>query len=174
MSNDKLAYYGGTEKPTPKKTKYKAEPALVVQPRFKEPFYNNYDLYETEGVDGAPKHGPGASLYQNMDKYDSVDDFKKKKKKIKDKYKADDSWIQPDGSITKTKKANKIARRMALMSILTKMAIDFPIDEQISESIDGEGVAGNTSLIGGMLSSNETVPDEDKPYDLILKNEFVE
>lgn len=51
------------------------EPSLV--------FYKNYDLYDTEGVDGPAKQGPGTDLYQNMEKYKSVADFRKKKRKKK-------------------------------------------------------------------------------------------
>lgn len=46
-------------------------------------FYKNYDLYDTEGVDGPAKQGPGAGLYQNMEKYKSVADFRKKKRRKK-------------------------------------------------------------------------------------------
>ncbi len=84
---NKGAYFqgaGGDNEPTPKKKKYKSEPALVMQPRFKEPLYRNYDLYETEGVEGPAKHGPGTGLYQHMDEYDSVSDFREKKKKNKE------------------------------------------------------------------------------------------
>lgn len=48
-------------------------------------FFQNYDLYETEGVNGPPKEGPGAGLYQNMQKYKSVADFLKEKRKRKQK-----------------------------------------------------------------------------------------
>lgn len=174
MLNNKLAYYQGTEKPTPKKKQYKSEPALVVQPRFKEPFYHNYDTYETEGVDGQAKHGPGTGLYQNMDKYDSIDDFRKSKEKLKDKYKADDSLIEDDGSISKIKKANKIARRMALMSLITKYSIDFPIDDQISSIIDENELSNNINPIGGMSGGMDIMTDDDKPYDFVSKDEFVE
>lgn len=46
-------------------------------------FYRNYDLYETEGVDGPAKQGPGTGFYQNMHKYKSISDFRKKKRKEK-------------------------------------------------------------------------------------------
>lgn len=46
-------------------------------------FYKNYDLYETEGVDGPAKQGPGTGFYQNMNKYKSVSDFIRKKRKQK-------------------------------------------------------------------------------------------
>ncbi len=49
------------------------------QPRV---FFKNYDLYETEGVGGKDKApSPGAGFYQNMNKYKSVADFLKKKRK---------------------------------------------------------------------------------------------
>lgn len=110
---EKEAYFqggGGVNEPTPKKKKYKSEPALVNQPRFKEPLYDNYDLYETEGVKGPAKHSPGTGFYQNMEKYKSVSDFiKKKRKRNNGKYVAEDSYIQDDGSITKTKGKKKVA-----------------------------------------------------------------
>ncbi len=70
-------------------------------------FYQNYDLYETEGVDGPAKQGPGAGFYQNMDKYKSVSDFVKKKRKRKSRQ-----------------------RKIALLSIACDInKIDFPSDE---------------------------------------------
>lgn len=45
-------------------------------------FFKNYDLYETEGVDGPAKQGPGTGFYSNMGKYKSVSDFLNKKRKI--------------------------------------------------------------------------------------------
>ena len=65
MSNKK-AYFqggGGVNEPTPKKKKYKSDPAIVVQPRFEEPLYRNYDLYNVPG-----NHGPGAG-YHDLTKY---------------------------------------------------------------------------------------------------------
>ncbi len=46
-------------------------------------FFKNYDLYDVDGVDGPSKQGPGAGLYQNMNKYKSVSDFLRKKRKKK-------------------------------------------------------------------------------------------
>jgi hypothetical protein len=146
MSQSKKGYFQGTEPPTPKKTKYKPEPAAVVQPRFKEPFFRNYDLYETEGVDGKAKHGPGAGFYQNMDKYKSVSDFlKKRRERNKDKHKADDI------------KKKRAARRLALL----KIAIDFPVDDQVSGiPFSGDGpLVGESNLIGGYL--DEYLPEHD-------------
>jgi hypothetical protein len=162
---EKLAYFqggGGVNEPTPKKKKYKSERAIVVQPRFKEPLYRNYDLYEVPGVDGPAKHGPGAG-YHHMHKYKSIKDFlSDKRKKLKDKYKADDSYIEDDGSITKAdKKSKKIARRMILLSNIVKNAIDFPIDDQInSDPILGEtGTYADSIPIGGQLDEYLTQPD---------------
>jgi hypothetical protein len=61
MSLNKNGYFqggGGVNQPEPKKKKYKSDPAIVVQPRFKEPFYRNYDLYNTPG-----EHSPGAGWH---------------------------------------------------------------------------------------------------------------
>jgi hypothetical protein len=165
--SSKKAYFqggGGVNEPTPKKKKYKSEPAILVQPRFKEPFYRNYDLYETEGVNGPAKHGPGAG-WHDMKKYKSLSDFiKDKRKKLKDKYKADDSWIQDDGSISKKEK--RAFRRMALLSLI-KNAIDFAIDDQISEPILGDsGTYSDSVPIGGITDEYLTPPDfENKSID---------
>jgi hypothetical protein len=51
------------------------EPSLV--------FYRNYDLYGTEGVSGPAKQSPGTGMYQNMEKYKSVADFRRKRRKKK-------------------------------------------------------------------------------------------
>lgn len=148
MLQNKKSYYQGTEEPTPKKQKYKPEKAIRVQPRFKEPLFKNYDLYETEGVDGPAKHGPGTGLYQHMNEYKSVKDFIDKSRN-KNKYKAQDSWIE--GSKEKRKK--KASRRLALLSVLLKQAIDFPIDEQLTENpiLGDSGTLSDSIPIGGQL-----------------------
>ena len=159
MSQNKHAYFqggGGVNEPTPKKKKYKSEPALVMQTRFKEPFYRNYDLYNVPG-----KHGPGAG-WHDMGKYDSISDFlKSKRKKLKDKYKADDSWIQDDGSHTKTPQNGSIKKRMSLLSAIVKYGIDFPIDDQIkSDPILGHSSPGSDAApIGGKLDEYLPLPD---------------
>ena len=155
MSQNKNAYFQGTEEPTPKKKRYKSEPAIVVQPRFKEPLYRNYDLYDVPGVSDKPKHGPGAG-WHDMHKYKSIKDFlKDKRKKLKDKYKADDSWIQDDGSHTK----KKASFRIKLLAALTKTAIDFSIDEQITPIISEEDTYSSSVPFGGNL--DEYLPKED-------------
>jgi hypothetical protein len=107
---------------------------LTVQPRFKEPLYRNYDLYDVPG-----EHGPGPG-WHSMQNFKSVQDFlKARRKKLKDKYKADDSWRLDSGEITK-KNPNKEAR-LSLLSKLTKTAIDFTMDEYITPDI----AAPNTS-----------------------------
>ncbi len=118
MSLNKSGYFqggGGVNEPEPKKKKYKSDPAIVVQPRFKEPFYRNYDLYNTPG-----EHSSGAG-WHDMEKYKSIQEFlKAKRKKLKDKYKADDSWIQDDNS--KTKKNPDRKARMAIFDRIIKTA----------------------------------------------------
>lgn len=120
--NMKVAYFqggGGVNEPTPKKKKYKSEPAIVNQTRFKEPFYRNYDLYDIPGFEHI---GPGAG-WHSMQKYKSISEFlKAKRKKMKDKYKADDSWIDEDGEITK--KNPNIESRAILLSTMVKVAAD--------------------------------------------------
>lgn len=51
-------------------------------------FFKNYDLYDTEGVDGPAKQGPGTGLHSG--KYKSVTEFlnKKRKQRIKKRKKA--------------------------------------------------------------------------------------
>jgi len=119
MSQNKKAYMLGGEKAHEEATTkrpYKADPALVMQPRFKEPFYHNYDVYEVDGVDGKAEHGPGEGWHA-MQNYKSVADFlKDRRKRSKTKYHADDSWKQDDGSITKNPKASKA--RMEFLFII--------------------------------------------------------
>ena len=167
----KRAYFqggGGVNEPSPGKKKYKSDKAIVVQPRFKEPFYRNYDLYETEGVDGSAKHGPGSGLYQNMSKYKSVSEYlENKRKQNKDKYKSDDSWILDNGSLTK-QNINAKARMKILNKIITlannnldNNNIDFPIDDFIgSGAILGDsGTLSDSVFIGGQL--DEYLPNPD-------------
>jgi hypothetical protein len=121
---------GGVNEPTPKKKKYKSEPALVVQPRFKEPFFRNYDLYNTPG-----EHSPGAG-YHDMEKYKSVQEFlKAKRKRRKGKYKAEDSWQQDDGK--RTKKNPNIKARAALFSEIIKTAgPNYDLGKGLYENMD--------------------------------------
>jgi hypothetical protein len=122
----KQSYFNGTEPPTPKKKKYKSDPAIVVQPRFEEPFYRNYDLYEAPGVSDKPKHGPGAG-WHSMQNYKSIKDFlKSRRKKLKNKYKANDSWIKDNGEITKS---NSSKFREFIRLAFDNNDIDFPSDD---------------------------------------------
>lgn len=150
---------GGVNEPTPKKKKYKSDKAIVNKSRFKEPLYNNYDLYEVEGVDGSAKHGPGSGFYQSMQEFKSVKDFlKNRRKRNKDKYKAKDSYIEDDGKITS--KSDKIARRMLILSEIVKLGIDFSLDNQIDSfpTTYDSGAYGNSVQIGGVLDGL-TYPD---------------
>lgn len=117
--SQKIAYFqggGGVNEPTPGKKKYKSDPALVVQPRFEEPLYRNYDVYNVPG-----KYGPGAG-WHDMQKYKSVQEFlEAKRKKLKGKYVADDSWQLDDGKRTK-KNPNNVKARATLLSKIIKTA----------------------------------------------------
>lgn len=157
----KIAYFqggGGVNEPTPKKKKYKSDKAIVVQPRFKEPFYNNYDAYETPG-----EHSPGSG-WHSMENYKSISEFlKAKRKKMKDKYKADDSWIEDNGKITKNP---DIKARAAMLSKLTKIAIDFPNDEYIDPGLatGNQENTGYSNPMGGYLDKYPPQDDfEGKP-----------
>lgn len=128
MSLSKKSYFqggGGVNEPTPGKVKYPAEPAILVQPRFKEPFYRNYDLYDTEGVDGPAQHGPGSG-WNHMNEHDSVDDFLKfRRQRLKGKYVADNFWITEDNYNERVKRMDNISkRRAALQPLLVKTAAD--------------------------------------------------
>lgn len=161
----KKAYFqggGGVNKPTPKKKKYKSDPKIVDQTRFKEPFYKNYDIYDIPGFEHV---GPGAG-WHSMQKYKSVSEFlKAKRKKMKDKYKADDSWVQDSGKITKQNP--NIQTRAQLLSNLIKNGIDFPLDQYIDPALtapdggvsDTDTSVGHASLQGGYL--DEYLPEND-------------
>lgn len=107
-------YYQGTEDP---KKKYKKEKTIVVEPRFKEVFYRNYDMYPT--TDGS---GPGVGM-SSMTDFKSVQDFlKERRKKLKGKYVADPTYINSNG------KKSKASLRM----VIFKKAIDFALDNQVT------------------------------------------
>jgi hypothetical protein len=118
---NKVAYFQGGGKgnePEPKGQKYDIDEAIRVQPRFKEPFYRNYDMYEVPGFEDV---GPGVG-HNSMDKFDSIKDFlAARRKRLKGKYVADNTMI-----------AGKPAKKSTAMSLrydLVKMAIDYPIDD---------------------------------------------
>lgn len=153
----KRAYFqgvGGVNEPTPGKKKYKSDKAIVVQPRFEEPLYRNYDLYDVPG-----EHGPGPG-WHSMQNYKSVSEFlKARRKKLKDKYKADDSWIEDDGSITKN---TGVKSRAHTLSKLLKTAIDFPMDQYIDPGIaigDQENLMSSVNPMGGYL--DKYLPSDD-------------
>lgn len=118
---DKLAYFqggGGVNEPTPGEKKYKSDPAIVVQPRFKEPFYRNYDLYTIPGMEDV---GPGTG-YHGLQNYKSVAEFlEARRKRPQPRYKADDSWIQDNGDRTKSP---NIQARAGLLNRIIKIAAD--------------------------------------------------
>lgn len=108
---------GGVNEPTPGEKKYKSDPAIVVQPRFKEPFYRNYDLYTIPGME---EIGPGTG-WHGLQNYKSVQDFlKDRRERLKPRYVADDSWQLDDGK--RTKKNPNIEARAALFNRIVKQA----------------------------------------------------
>lgn len=120
---------GGVNEPKPKEVKYQADKAIVVQPRFVEPFFHNYDYVEADGVDGKAKHGPGSG-WNSMRDFKSIKEFlAARRKKSKDKYKADDSWIEPTPANHK-KRVEEMSIKNARHQDIN--AIDFPIDSQIN------------------------------------------
>ena len=116
----KVAYFqggGGINEPTPGKVKYKADKAIMVQPRFVEPLYRNYDLYYTEGVNGKPDHGPGVGWNSVMD-YGSIKEYLEETRKVlRGKYVADDSYITDDNY---KERESKMKIRAKLLSELIK------------------------------------------------------
>jgi hypothetical protein len=123
MTNKK-AYFqggGGVNEPEPKRKKYPVEPAIVVQPRFKEPFYRNYDLYDTEGVSGPAQHGPGSG-WSHMDEHKSVQEFLEfRRQRLKGKYVADDSYIE-DTPANYKERVDKMKIRASLFDRIIKRA----------------------------------------------------
>jgi len=153
--NNKQAYFqggGGVNEPTPKKPKYKAEKAIVVQPRFEEPFYHNYDLYDTEGVNGSPRHGPGAG-YHHVNNFKSIKEFlDHQRKRLKGKYVANDSYITEEN---RKERANKMKIRADQIDVLIKLALDFPSDEQTSPIL-GDSESFETPIKLGPSSPDDT------------------
>lgn len=145
----KKSYFQGTEEPTPKKKKYKSEKSILVQPRFKEPLYNNYDLYDVKGIYDSSKLGPGIG-WHHMNKYKSISEFRDAKHKyIYDKYKDDDSWIEDN----KKERINKMKIRCQFINFIIKNAIDFSIDDQIGSDpiLGNSGTYHDSPQIGGQL-----------------------
>lgn len=120
MSVNKKAYFqggGGVNEPTPGKKKYKSDPAIVVQPRFKEPFYRNYDLYTIPGMEDV---GPGTG-YHGLQNYKSVQEFlAARRERLKPRYVADDSWQVDSGE--RIKKNPERKARMSLFEKIIKQA----------------------------------------------------
>lgn len=117
---NKVAYFqggGGVNEPTPGEKKYKSDSAIVVQPRFEEPFYHNYDLYAIPGMEHI---GPGTG-WHGLQNYKSVKDFlEDRRKRLKPRYVADDSWQLDDGD--RSKKNPNIEARVALLNRIIKVA----------------------------------------------------
>ncbi len=126
MVKSKFAYFqggGGVNEPTPGKKKYKSDPALVVQPRFKEPFYRNYDLYTIPGMENV---GPGTG-WTGLQNYKDVKEFlKDRRERLKPRYVSDDSWQIDSG---KRVKNPNITARAALLNRMVKVAKEHDCEE---------------------------------------------
>jgi len=149
---NKKAYYQGTEEPKPGQKQYKSDKAIIVQPRFVEPFYRNFDYCDCEGVSGPPKHGPGTGVYKNMDEIKSIEEFRKSKEWLNNKYKADDQYIE-DTDKNRNERISRMRVRASIMNEIMKTAIDFAIDEQITSIPQGDYGTGDE-----MGSYSDSVP----------------
>lgn len=110
---------GGVNEPEPGHKKYPVDKSIVVQPRFKEPFYRNYDVYDTEGVDGPAQHGPGSG-WNHMDEHQSVEEFLEfRRQRLSGKYVADDSYIEDTPSNYK-ERVSKMKIRARLLDAMVK------------------------------------------------------
>ncbi len=131
MLKNKLAYFqggGGINEPTPGKKKYSVEKAITVQPRFVEPFYRNYDLYDVEGVDGPAKHGPGSG-WNHMDDHKSIKEFLKfRRERLKNKYVASDTYIEDTPANYKSR-ADRMKIRADIFSEIIKTAQEHAHEE---------------------------------------------
>jgi hypothetical protein len=166
----KKAYFqggGGVNQPEPKKKKYKVEPKILDQARFKEPFYHNYDAYEVEGVSGEPKLGPGAG-WHHMDKYDSIADFlKDKRKHMKNKYVAEDFYVE-DNSKNYKERVKKMKTRASIFNKIVKIALDFQLDEYSSpETYSGDGGLVGANIVGGLSSRTPENDPDNKSKDAL-------
>lgn len=165
MTQEKKSYYyggGGGGEPSPGKKKYVVEKAIVVQPRFKEPFYRNYDLYETPGPDGKPSEmGPGVGQH-SFNKYKSMADFiAAKRKRMKNRYIAQDSY-KADDSKSK-ERVKKIKARLTLLSQITKVAIDFPLDQYFQNTdteTESDNLVGKVNPMGGYPDKYFPIDDD--------------
>lgn len=114
---------GGVNEPTPGEKKYKSDTAITVQPRFVEPFYRNYDLYDVEGVDGPAKHGPGSG-WNHMNEFKSIKDFLEyRRQRLQGKYVATDDWIE-DTKANRKERVEKMKLRATFFSQIVKTAAD--------------------------------------------------
>ena len=119
---NKVAYFqggGGVNEPTPGKKKYKSAPAIVVQPRFKEPFYHNYDLYTIPGMEDI---GPGTG-WHGLQNYKNVQEFlEDRRERLGPRYVADDSWQIDNGERVKKNPDRKA--RLDIFERIVRRAAD--------------------------------------------------
>lgn len=184
----KLAYFHGGEginELTLSKKKYESDPAIVVQPRFKEPFYHNYDLYTVPSMKDT---SPGAG-WHSLQNYDSVQSFlEDRRKRLKSRYVSDDSWQLDNDKRVKArisflnrlvKNANEDSRNMDKYKNVSEFLdgkisvsqfrkkqddneIDFQLDEYTDPSVEvggNEQADHNTNPLGGFL--DDYLPQDD-------------
>jgi hypothetical protein len=170
MLNKKSYFHGGgsVNEPTPGKKKYKSDPAIMIQPRFKEPFYHNYDLYIIPGMKDI---GPGTG-WHGLQNYNSVQSFlKDRRKRLKSHYVSDDLWQLDNGK--------RVNARIDLLRKLVKNSIkiesisqwrkhqddndlDFQLDEYTDPAVEvgiNEQADHNTNPLGGFL--DDYLPQND-------------
>lgn len=73
---NKYSYFQGASKDKPEEKKKKDEPINQDLTKARGVFFSNYDYAPQES-----DIGPGAGFYSKMNEYDSVADFRKKKRK---------------------------------------------------------------------------------------------
>lgn len=157
---NKKSYYlggGGINEPSPGEKKYHSDTAIVNQSRFVEPFYRNYDLYDAEGVNGPPKHGPGAG-WHHMHNFKSIKDFIEfHRQRMRGKYVAQDDWIE-DTEANRRQRVEKMKIRASLLQVMVKNA-NRPCKDSDIEYTDSR----DAFICGNCLHMSENCKSSPKP-----------
>lgn len=137
------------------------------QPRV---FFKNYDLYETEGAGGKDKApSPGTGFYQNMNKYKSVADFLKKKRKGQKRRKMALLYaiMYPDAVVGKKYSSQDPYEDQGITPLVTLSPAEIdPIGllDSIYPQSDLEG-KGPENLYYGVLETHEYAADDGQAQD---------
>jgi hypothetical protein len=154
----KKAYFQGTEEPKPGQTQYPPDPAVVIQPRFKEPFYRNYDLTDP-GLDQEPVNSPGIG-WHSMHNFKSIQDFlKARREHLKNKYIAQDEYIR-DGKGNRKERIEKIMVKADQFLNMVKVGIDFSTDQQVSPLMGWDGGSVSDAVNIGGFTDQYTQPQD--------------